>query len=491
MRRPRVIDVRKQKNLALGKTLGLCVRGITHRLLRSVLTLAVVVLAVAFFMFLLSESAFLGATAKGAWKEASEQRLAPRLLNHFFNAPSAPVLSRRLGSRAASLSEYAAVSGWDPGRVQRLARECLREQEALLFFEEIPVGKRLILVQKRRGREIFRLLADPREREAFAERIKPMSDLRLPGGMPGFAAFVEEFPRHEVELAAFAAAWRKAIDAFFAASAALTGEAADIESWIVAASPAQLEAWAELVRSRGFRLEPTWLASVRKQLETAQRRQEIVRALSSTEKRAAWGRTFPQSGRMSIGEKIERLDDDRAVAILDEAYSRDRLAEVSAAAAYEKRLSGLEQKLAGRVDPERAGHALSTRQAFLLFISFVVCMVGIANAMLMSITERFREIATMKCLGATDRYVLILFMLEAALQGIAGGALGMVIGFAIALAKSAIGLGSYVFAYWPGQALGVSAVASLATGVLLAVLASVYPSWAASRMVPMEAMRVE
>lgn len=491
MSRPRVIDVRKQKNLALSRMLGLCVRGIAHRLLRSVLTLAVVVLAVAFFMFLLAENAFLGATAKGVWKEASQQRLAPRLLNHLFNAPSGAVLSRRLGSRAATLAEYAAVSGWDPDRVRRLARACRREQEALRFFEEIPVGKRVILAQKRRGREIFRFLADPREMEVFAERIKPMPDLRLPGGMPGFAAFVVEFPRHEAELAAFAAAWRKGIDAFSGASAALTGGAADIESWIVAAPPAQLEAWGELVRSRGFRLESTWLASVRKQLEIAQHRQKIVRMLSSAEKRAAWGRAFRQSGRMSIGEKIGRLDDDRVVAILDEAYSRDRLAEVSAAAAYERRLAALEQKLTGRVDSERDGRALSTRQAFLLFISFVVCMVGIANAMLMSITERFREIATLKCLGATDRYVLIQFMLEAALHGIAGGALGMVIGFAIALAKSAIGLGSYVFAYWPGQDLGVSAVASLAAGVLLAVLASMYPSWAASRMVPMEAMRIE
>jgi len=128
---------------------------------------------------------------------------------------------------------------------------------------------------------------------------------------------------------------------------------------------------------------------------------------------------------------------------------------------------------------------------FLLFISFIVCMVGIANAMLMSITERFREIATMKCLGGTDRYILIQFMMEAALQGLVGGILGMIIGFVIVLVKNAGSFGSYLFTYWPGQDIIINGAVSVAAGIVLAVLASVYPSWAASRMVPMEAMRVE
>ena len=118
-------------------------------------------------------------------------------------------------------------------------------------------------------------------------------------------------------------------------------------------------------------------------------------------------------------------------------------------------------------------------------------MVGIANAMLMSITERFREIATMKCLGATDRYILTQFMMEAGLQGVCGGVFGVALGFVIAFLRDWLVLGAEMFANWPVLPLAACALVSLAAGVFLAVFASVQPSWSASRMAPMEAMRVE
>ena len=45
-------------------------------------------------------------------------------------------------------------------------------------------------------------------------------------------------------------------------------------------------------------------------------------------------------------------------------------------------------------------------------MSLLVCTVGITNSMLMAVTERFKEIGTMKCLGALDSFVVVLFMLE-------------------------------------------------------------------------------
>ena len=47
-------------------------------------------------------------------------------------------------------------------------------------------------------------------------------------------------------------------------------------------------------------------------------------------------------------------------------------------------------------------YGIQERMLWLILVSMVVCAVGIANAMLMSVTERFREIATLKCLGALD-----------------------------------------------------------------------------------------
>jgi putative ABC transport system permease protein len=125
-------------------------------------------------------------------------------------------------------------------------------------------------------------------------------------------------------------------------------------------------------------------------------------------------------------------------------------------------------------------------------LSFLVCGVGVANAMLMSVGERFAEIATMKCLGALDGFVLTLFLFEAAIQGVIGGIIGLVLGGLLALAR---GLAEYggLLASARGAvgpvllALGVA----LALGVLLAALSAIGPSLVAARLSPMEAMRVD
>jgi ABC-type antimicrobial peptide transport system permease subunit len=118
-------------------------------------------------------------------------------------------------------------------------------------------------------------------------------------------------------------------------------------------------------------------------------------------------------------------------------------------------------------------------------------MVGIANAMLMAITERFREIATMKCLGATDGFILTQFLMESGIQGAFGGAAGMVLGLFLSLLKGGWLYGGHLLWYMPWIGLAVAGALCVLAGLLLATLASVYPSWKASRMAPMEAMRVE
>src|SRR5947209_6025454 len=62
--------------------------------------------------------------------------------------------------------------------------------------------------------------------------------------------------------------------------------------------------------------------------------------------------------------------------------------------------------------------AAANRQDYLAVMALIVCFVGIMNAMLMSVTERFKEIGTMKCLGALDSFVVTLFIIEAAFLGV-------------------------------------------------------------------------
>ncbi len=68
-------------------------------------------------------------------------------------------------------------------------------------------------------------------------------------------------------------------------------------------------------------------------------------------------------------------------------------------------------------------------QTWMVIIALLVCGVGIVNSMLMSVTERYKEIGTMKCLGATDMNVLQIFLIEALLLGVLGGVLGSCAGW--------------------------------------------------------------
>merc|ERR1712098_155893 len=88
---------------------------------------------------------------------------------------------------------------------------------------------------------------------------------------------------------------------------------------------------------------------------------------------------------------------------------------------------GTSEQLMDLGEEQEAG--ISTKDKWLIIMSLIVCVVGITNSMLMSVTERFREIGTMKCLGALDHFVVILFLLESGFQGFAGALVGALIGF--------------------------------------------------------------
>ncbi len=136
-----------------------------------------------------------------------------------------------------------------------------------------------------------------------------------------------------------------------------------------------------------------------------------------------------------------------------------------------------------RMEEERS------KQTWLISLSLLVCVVGIANAMLMSVTERFREIGTMKCLGALDTFIVKLFLLESTFQGLAGTSAGIVIGFALTLGLALIDYGGYTFAYFPLSGIAESAGYALVVGTLLSLVGAMLPAYRAAKMEPVEAMR--
>ena len=143
------------------------------------------------------------------------------------------------------------------------------------------------------------------------------------------------------------------------------------------------------------------------------------------------------------------------------------------------------------MDSGKGFMGLGERLAYLLVVSFLVCGIGITNAMMMSVTERFTEIATLKCLGALDGFIMIMFVLESCIMGIVGGTIGAVIGAVIGTGRMMASFGVNFFAAIPVLDIFGGILISILLGTLLAAFAAVVPSFKAARLAPMEAMRVE
>jgi putative ABC transport system permease protein len=140
------------------------------------------------------------------------------------------------------------------------------------------------------------------------------------------------------------------------------------------------------------------------------------------------------------------------------------------------------QEMSGTLS--RAGDTMSALLAAIATISLIVGGIGIMNIMLVSVTERTREIGIRRAVGARARDVLMQFLVEAVTLGIAGGALGIVAGFIAALViTSTLQWQATVSFTAVCLAFGVAA----ATGVFFGF----YPAHRASKLNPIDALRFE
>ena len=127
--------------------------------------------------------------------------------------------------------------------------------------------------------------------------------------------------------------------------------------------------------------------------------------------------------------------------------------------------------------------ALSMLLGAIASISLVVGGIGIMNIMLVTVTERTREIGIRKAIGATERNILAQFLLEAIIITGVGSAIGFAIGVGVGLAVEHWLAITVEFSLWSVlMALGVAIGVGLASGL--------YPAYKASRMQPIEALRM-
>lgn len=136
---------------------------------------------------------------------------------------------------------------------------------------------------------------------------------------------------------------------------------------------------------------------------------------------------------------------------------------------------------------EAQGESEQARLVWLVTMALLVSVVGICNSMLMAVTERFREIGTMKCLGALDQFIVKLFLIESAvlgfLMGTAGGVLGVGIMYVYESMRYTLHLSAVL------GPLAYIAFKGMMLGTILSTVAAILPAQQAAKMPAAAALR--
>ncbi|HMP88705.1 MAG TPA: FtsX-like permease family protein [Kiritimatiellia bacterium] len=489
----KVIDVQPQPLLGFAKTLRIALSGVKYRLFRAMVTVAVISVAMAFLMNILAESLIKKTVAETAQEQIENMRRVDRWIARL-----------SIPQTAGEIIEQAAVSETDSdaianlqalGRLSEPETEALRTlsldaRKYLAFFEDIDYGRRRVLVGSAETTLIFDRLQEPSARDVFYQRLGDMRTIRFISEPEAFNTFLDNWP-----------ILRALIDRI------RSGQSIAIQSIQQQMAGRNLMeslrfadgAFGDTIRNAGFSLSAEEGRLLAEQVGDVADSSLIEDAVNHADVRQA------------VAARRDIMPGDVTPALVWDMLKREDHAEWYLARMMEagypvsdwnsaiiieraaSRAHAFLLKQAERATVETGGGlmGIGERMTWLAFVSMLVCAVGIANAMLMSVTERFREIATLKCLGALDGFIMTVFLIEASILGLVGGIAGTLIGLIIAILRMLAVFKGLLFDALPLGSLFTASLLSIAVGVILAAVSAVYPSFRAARLAPMEAMRIE
>ncbi|HPC20537.1 MAG: ABC transporter permease [Kiritimatiellae bacterium] len=487
------IDVQNQPVLPPRRVLQIALTGVKYRLFRSLVTVAVIVVAMAFLMNILTESLIKRAVAASVRDQIASLHRVDRWIARLSMARPYEEILARLAAEPPDpddLRELARLGGCDDAAMIPLRRQAAEAHRILQFFATLDYGRRRVLVGPAEAVGIFDRLQDERAWAQFTAGLADMKTLRFPVSQEEFQAFLADWGVLRQQLDEI----RQGQTAAIASIRSHLGQTPLVTALRNADGP-----FGDVLRAAGFMLSPeeaSGLAVEVARLEHVLRiegtinnpgvRQEVaalrdvlpgdvtmqmIWTLLRRQERAAWFLEIMRANHMDTGD-----------------LQAETLTGLARHQAHARLLAVAEQQT------QDAGGGLlgiGMRMTWLALVSMLVCAVGIANAMLMSVTERFREIATLKCLGALDAFIMAMFLIEAALLGLAGGLGGAVAGFLLAGARMAVTFRTLLAQAFPWGDVAAAGAISIALGMVLAAVSAVYPSLRAARLAPMEAMRIE
>ncbi len=523
------ITTAEQPWLSFKRTLDITIDGIRYRLFRASVTVAIIILAVAFLMNVLAE----GLIKSKINAHVTERQSINQLVYDWSARLTTPGDTESLLEELAMTKqesrlfrECRELAGMNDSELTQLCRQSKTIVLFFAFLDRLDYAKRRSLVHTAEGLAVLQWLRLPQNMESFQQALGVIHSVKCPLSQDDLNRILDDFPAMEIQLKRILDARARAIQMI---SEHLAGQPL-LEALSEAGS-----SFGAVIRQAGFQLDPEEAALISRQARAIQ---DVllteslleVRLISQTtnsdgtvSSRAVQpARQFlaqlsnqlpsdvttldlwtalesPQNARLFSERIHEMLDSSSGSAAVHlEALPPQFLRAVSLPperfvelAESRREASALEKASRLIGSQESVFFGLDERMAWLLVISLLVCGVGITNAMMMSVTERFKEIATLKCLGALDGFIMLMFVLESSAMGLVGGCLGALSGGLIGFLRMLFSFGPGFLPAMPLGNLFMGMGASVLLGTVLAAVAAIIPSFKAARLAPMEAMRVE